>query len=39
VITAISNRPTKGITMDKWVKPDSQFATSTRGRVSANIAA
>jgi hypothetical protein len=23
--------------MPKWVKPDSQFATGTRGRVSASI--
>jgi hypothetical protein len=35
----ISNRPTKEITMGKWVKKDSQFATGTRGRVSANVAA
>lgn len=24
--------------MKKWVKPDSQFATGSRGRVSARIA-
>jgi hypothetical protein len=38
VITAISNRPTKEITMG-WVKKDSQYATGTSGRVSANITA